>query len=513
MSAAATARRVLDPHVEDASASAPHSVEAEQSALACVLLDNAAFAAVDAALSVGDFYRHDHRLIYAAICRIVGAGQVADPITVHARLQAEGRAEQAGGLRYITAVAESLPSARNAAQYAQIVADRARRRDLIAAADELRHAASDPQGRDVGAIAAGAVRRIERAAAGSVGQAGADGVRIVAADQFLRALRIPQPVIDGILPRGQVYSFTGPTGHAKTAIAATMQVCIATGRPFAGRQVEAGRVLVLAGENPDDYALRLLATAQAVRVPPAALSPIGVIPGAFGLAAAIDRLGAEVERFGDVAAVFVDTSAAFFDGDDENANPAMRAHASRLRMLCDLPGRPVVIVLCHPTKNATRENLLPRGGGAFLAEVDGNLTSWRDGCVATLHWGGKLRGPGFEPIAMELVPQTLAIVDARGRAVASVAAVPASEQRLESIADAALTDENRMLAAMASLPGGSVADLATAAGFVAQSGAAQKSRAYRLLERLAADGLAAKSRHGRWRLTKKGQAEAAEDGP
>lgn len=272
MSAAATARRVLAPHVEDASASAPHSVEAEQSALACVLLDNAAFAAVDAALSVGDFYRHDHRLIYEAICQILGAGQVADPITVYARLQAEGRAEQAGGLSYISAVAESLPSARNAAQYAQIVADRARRRDLIAAADELRHAASDPQGRDVGAIAAGAVHRIERAVGNGVeALPSAWNVPAPATPvEWNTAPLAPRCIVENYL-FADVATLIAPGGTGKTTATLYEAACIVLGRPVWGLRVrEPGPVVIVTAEDRKALLIgRLREVCRAMRLTPA----------------------------------------------------------------------------------------------------------------------------------------------------------------------------------------------------------------------------------------------------
>jgi hypothetical protein len=356
-------------------------------------------------------------------------------------------------------------------------------------------------------------RQGAESAAGGTNDGDKPLMRIVTGDAFLRELRIPAPLIDGIVPRGQLYSLTGPTGHGKTAVAAAMQMCVALGRPFAGRDVEHGRVLVLAGENPDDYGLRLLATAQAMKVPPATLTNVGIIAGSFSLAAATPGIGAAALEFGELTAVFVDTSAAFFDGEDENANAAMRVHASRLRALCDLPGKPAVVVLCHPTKNASKENLIPRGGGAFLAEVDGNLTCWREDKLVTLHWAGKVRGPGFEPLTFELAPQTLAIVDAKGRPVASVAAVAVADDRAEALSAAALSDENRMLAAMVRIPGGSLAELAVAAGFTSATGTPQKSRVHRLLQRLKEDGLAKPSRAGRWALTPKGRQAAAEVAP
>jgi RecA-family ATPase len=84
------------------------------------------------------------------------------------------------------------------------------------------------------------------------------------------------------------------------------------------------------------------------------------------------RIERDVREFGEIDLVIVDTSAAVFPGDDENSNPQMRRHAKRLRRFTELPGKPCTLALCHPVKNASaQESLLPRGGGAFVAEVDG----------------------------------------------------------------------------------------------------------------------------------------------
>ena len=86
----------------------------------------------------------------------------------------------------------------------------------------------------------------------------------------------------------------------------------------------------------------------------------------------------EVDKRGGVDFVIIDTSAAYCLKDDENSNPQMGAHARMLRAMTKLPGGPCVLVLCHPIKHATDPSqLVPRGGGAFLAEMDGNLTIWR----------------------------------------------------------------------------------------------------------------------------------------
>jgi hypothetical protein len=213
-----------------------------------------------------------------------------------------------------------------------------------------------------------------------------------------------------------------------------------------------------------------------------------------------------------LTAVFVDTSAAFYSGDDENDNVAMRRHASALRELTTLPGKPTVFVLCHPTKNAQRESLLPRGGGAFLAEVDANLTLWKDDAgIVTLHWCGKIRGSSFDPIRFELAQIELeGFKDARGRAIFSVAARHVPDERAEQIEAKVLDDENRLLIAMQRKPGGSVAELAMAAGMTVGAGLPNKSKVHRLLRVLEASGLAKKNRTGVWSLSAKGKNEANE---
>jgi hypothetical protein len=277
-------------------------------------------------------------------------------------------------------------------------------------------------------------------------------------------------------------------------------------------------VLWLGGENPDDFAMHLMATTQHMGLQPGDLSnpvdPVNlwVVPGSFDVLQQMDYLDNVVAgQMDNVGAVFVDTSAAFYTGQDENDNVAMRRHASVLRELATLPGKPTVFVLCHPVKNAGPDNLIPRGGGAFLNEVDANLTLSKDAAgIVTLHWAGKIRGAPFDPIRFELVPVELhGHVDSRGRPIYSTAARHIPDERAEQIEEKALDDENRILVAMQRKPGGSVADLAMAAGMTTGVGTPQKSRVYRLLQALASEGLVKKSRTGTWTLTGKGKNEAS----
>src|SRR3954465_6738118 len=84
----------------------PHSVEAESSVLGGLLLDNGAWDRVGDLLTDGDFYRYEHKLVYAAIGSLVNAPRPADVITVFEHLQALGKADEIGGLSYLNALAQ-----------------------------------------------------------------------------------------------------------------------------------------------------------------------------------------------------------------------------------------------------------------------------------------------------------------------------------------------------------------------------------------------------------------------
>ena len=115
----------------------PHSIEAESSVLGGLLLDNGAWDRVGDLLSESDFYRYEHRLIYAAMAALINASRPADVITVFEHLQSQGKAEDTGGLMYLNSLAQYVPSAGNIRRYAEIVRERAILRKLVSASDEI----------------------------------------------------------------------------------------------------------------------------------------------------------------------------------------------------------------------------------------------------------------------------------------------------------------------------------------------------------------------------------------
>jgi replicative DNA helicase len=130
----------------------PHSTEAEQSVLGGLLLDNLAWDRASDLLTESDFYRWEHRHIFAAINSLVASSKPADVITVHEVLQSLGKGEECGGLAYLNALAQSVPSAANVRRYAEIVRERAVLRKLITASDEIATTAFNPQGLPVSQI-------------------------------------------------------------------------------------------------------------------------------------------------------------------------------------------------------------------------------------------------------------------------------------------------------------------------------------------------------------------------
>ena len=138
----------IDPQIESLRVP-PHSIEAEQSVLGGLLLDNAAWDKIADMVSADDFYRFDHRLIFQHIVKLINASRPADVITVFESLTSAAKAEEAGGIAYLNALAQNTPSAANIRRYAEIVRDRGVLRKLITVSDEITSAAFNPQGKEV----------------------------------------------------------------------------------------------------------------------------------------------------------------------------------------------------------------------------------------------------------------------------------------------------------------------------------------------------------------------------
>ncbi|PIE68512.1 MAG: replicative DNA helicase [Deltaproteobacteria bacterium] len=109
----------------------PQDIEAEESLLSAILLDNATLIDIVEGLSPSDFYKNAHAQIYDAIIDLFSGNQPIDPITVANRMQEKGTLEAIGGTAFLKNIVENVPLAVNPPQYAGIIRDKSRLRKLI----------------------------------------------------------------------------------------------------------------------------------------------------------------------------------------------------------------------------------------------------------------------------------------------------------------------------------------------------------------------------------------------
>jgi hypothetical protein len=330
---------------------------------------------------------------------------------------------------------------------------------------------------------------------------------IVDGADFVLDIKPPQWLVDGVIQRSYLYGLTAPTNHGKTAIAAYLAVSVAIGMPFAGRECEQGHVLYLAGENPEDFKLRLRGACQAMLVDISRIAErVFVLP----VTGALQEFIVAIKEFSlryPLALVIVDTAAAYFSYKDENDNVDNRLHAQDMRSIIASAGSPAVIGLCHPVKNASEDNLVPRGGSAFMNELDGNLTAYLKNDVITLSFN-KLRGPPYQPIQFEIQQiQLVGVADSKGRPVNTVAVRHLTELEAANRDDQAYQDlRNCIFAVQQAVTRSqrSIANIARACEWFTADGAPYRTKAQRIINFAIAEKLL-KREAGAIEITSKGR--------
>jgi replicative DNA helicase len=211
----------------------PHSVEAEQSLLGALLLDNQAFDRVADLVSAEDFYRDDHRRIWRHIARLIEASRPADVVTVAESVEASEDKDRTGGAAYLAALAQNTPSSLNIRRYAELVRERAVQRRLAQVATEIAENALSPAGKDVGTLLDEAESKIfQIAESGARKDQGLLGIAPILARVYER--------IDHLYHQDNPSDVTGvPTGFTeldqKTAGLQPGDLIIVAGRPSMGK--------------------------------------------------------------------------------------------------------------------------------------------------------------------------------------------------------------------------------------------------------------------------------------
>ncbi len=156
---------------------APHSIEAEQSVLGGLMLDNQALEQVVDKITAADFYHPGHRLLYEAVSQLSADSKPFDPLTLAEHLENKGELEITGGLVYITDLVSNVPSVANIRAYAEIIYERSMLRQLINASQKIADRAYNPEGRDSQAVLDEAERLVFNIAEDRPKSGGPVGVR------------------------------------------------------------------------------------------------------------------------------------------------------------------------------------------------------------------------------------------------------------------------------------------------------------------------------------------------
>jgi len=137
----------------------PQNLEAEQAVLGAILLDSDSLVTAMERITSDDFYRTSHQRIFESMIELAEENEPIDLITLTARLQTKQQLEEIGGIKYLSELANAVPTAANIDYYAQIVEEKSMLRRLIRAATNIvtdGYAAAD----DVGDLLSDAEKRI-----------------------------------------------------------------------------------------------------------------------------------------------------------------------------------------------------------------------------------------------------------------------------------------------------------------------------------------------------------------
>lgn len=115
----------------------PQNIEAEQSVLGAMLIRQEAITETQEILRAGDFYREAHRIVYNAIEELFSNHEAVDLVTLTEQLRKTNNLDKVGGISFVTALANSVPTAANVVYHAKIVKEKAELRRLIDAATEI----------------------------------------------------------------------------------------------------------------------------------------------------------------------------------------------------------------------------------------------------------------------------------------------------------------------------------------------------------------------------------------
>ena len=347
----------------------PHSLEAEQSVLGALLQDGAAFSDVAELVAEADFYRPEHRCIFAAVADLVAAGTPVDIVTVFEQLQ--GGSRDFGGLPYLNQLAASVISTGHARRHAEIVAKHSMLRQVIGLADNV---ATQAFRRDADPVAL--LDNVQSTIARIEGLRRNPGRRVplLSLDRLAQASTQQRWLVKHVVPADAIGMLFGGSGTFKSFLALDLACHVAHGMPWMGRRTLQGPVIYIAAEGGTGLWKRIDGWHRARRAR-TAQAPLFVVPMALDLSADAWRVVEAAQGLGVAPAlVVVDTLSQTYAGEENSANEMaayLRELGVRFRALWGCS-----VLLIHHSGHAATER--PRGSSAIRANVDFLLGVHRD---------------------------------------------------------------------------------------------------------------------------------------
>jgi len=260
-------RKTKDPKV-DGLKIPPQSIEAEQSVLGAVMIDNDAWDHVVERVTEKDFYRYEHRLIFKAITHLVSKNHPFDVLTLSEALKELGELENIGGEVYLFELTKNTPSASNVKAYADIVRERSVLRQLIGVANEIADTAFNPEGQACSDLLDIAERKVFEIAATDMRGKGPQDIKDIlgVAMERIDTLYHSQKPVTGL--ETGYYDFDRMTSGLQEA-----DLVIVAGRPSMGKTtfamniaeyaaINSGKpILIFSMEMPgDSLAMRMMSS-------------------------------------------------------------------------------------------------------------------------------------------------------------------------------------------------------------------------------------------------------------